>query len=176
MSLKVRNVFLLVLVVVLASITTNILWARFDWHVLPQILLIVSIALIGEHLISSQGYYYYTRQDTNGPFFRNVPLWIPFLWVFSIQASFLISLILGLNGFAACLFSGWLASLGDFLLLEPFMSRMMQLWLWTPVERGYFSFIPSRFNRFIAPPGNYLTWLIFPILANSSLGLFAILL
>jgi hypothetical protein len=175
MSLKVKNFFLLVVFVVLASVTTNILWMRFGWHILTQILLIISITWIGEHLISSQGYYYYTRHETNGPFVRNVPMWIFFLWVFSIQASLLISISLGFSGVSACLMSGWLASLVDFIFFEPFMSRMMQLWRWTPVENGYFAFIPSKFNRFTAPPGNYLTWLFFPILANCFLGIMMIL-
>ncbi len=171
MSFKVRNFFLLVAFVVLSSITSNIMWEQFSWRILPHIFLIATIAMIGEHLVSSQGYYYYTRQERNGPFVRNIPLWIIFLWIFSIQASYLFALSIGFNGLIACLFSGWLSLLVDFIILEPFMSKMMELWLWTPVENGLFWFIPSRFNRFTAPPGNYITWLLFPIIMNSFLVL-----
>ncbi|MFW9963329.1 MAG: hypothetical protein ACFFCX_07190 [Candidatus Sifarchaeia archaeon] len=171
MSLKVKNFFLLVMFVVLASVTSNVLWDTFGWRILPQIVMILIIAFIGEHLISSQGYYHYTRQERNGPFLRNVPLWILFLWVFAIQSSLLVALGLGMNGLSAFLISGWFTSLADFVLLEPLMSRMMELWRWTPVERGYFGFIPTRFNRFTAPPGNYIAWLIFPIFANCFLGI-----
>jgi len=174
--LRIKNFFLLVMFVILASITSNILWESFSWRILPQILLIIIITFIGEHLVSSQGYYHYTKQDTNGPFLRNVPVWILFLWVFSIQASLLISLGLGMDIIHACIMSGWLASIFDFLLLEPFMSQMMELWRWTPVENGYFGFIPTRFNRFTAPLGNYITWLLFPLLANCFLGIMILLL
>jgi hypothetical protein len=176
MSLKVQNFLFLVVFVSLSTITSNILWNSYSWRILPQMLLIILIALVGEHLVSSQGYYYYTRHERNGPFLRNIPMWIIFLWIFLIQASYIVSLLIGLNGLSACLFSGWFASLIDFLFLEPLMSRMMGLWLWTPVEKGYFGFIPSRFNRFTAPPGNYITWLLFPILANCFLGIILILL
>ncbi len=171
MSFKVRNFILLVTFVILSSFTSNLMWEEFSWRILPHIFLIMTIAMIGEHLVSSQGYYYYTRQERNGPFVRNVPIWIIFLWVFSIQASYLVALSLGFDGILACLFSGWLALLADFVLLEPFMSKVMELWLWTPVENGYFRFIPTKLNRFTAPPGNYIIWLLFPIFMNSVLGL-----
>lgn len=176
MSLRVKNFLLLVVLIVLASITSNILWETFSWLILPQILMIIVITFIGEHFVSSQGYYHYTRQETNGPFLKNVPVWILFLWVFSIQASLVIPLGLGMNGFHACILSGWLAFIGDFLVVEPLMSRMMELWRWTPVENGYFGFISTRFNRFTAPPGNYITWLLFPILANCFLEVMIVLL
>ena len=114
--------------------------------------------------------YHYTRQDTNGPFVRNMPLWIVFLWIFSVQASLLLPLFLGLNLVIAIYASGWLALLGDFILFEPYMSRRKELWLWKAVERGYFKFIPSGLNRFTAPPGNFITWFLFPLLANSFLA------
>lgn len=166
MSLRLRNFALLVVFVVLAVLTSTIMWDLFNWRMLPHILLVISVAVIGENLVSSQGYYHYTRQETNGPFVRSVPLWIMFLWVFCVQTGFLVSLNLGLGGISACLMSGILISIADLLLIEPFMSRTMELWRWTPVVNGYFRIVPSKVHRFTAPPGNYVTWFVFPILAN----------
>ena len=171
MNLRIRNFFLLVVFVALSSMTSNLMWNYFGWLILPHSLVIISIALAGEHIVSSQGYYYYTKQETNGPFVRNVPIWIAFLWVFSIQSSLLIAIAFGAEGVFACIISGLLASIGDLILLEPLLSRVLGLWLWTPVKSGYFGFIPSRINRFTAPPGNYIAWLLFPILANCFLGI-----
>ena len=159
----------LVAFVILATITSNMMWFHFQWRMIPHLLLIIFVAVIGENLVSSQGYYHYTRQDTNGPFVRNMPLWIVFLWIFCVQFSLLLPLSFGLNLFFAIYASGWLALLGDLLLFEPYMSRRKELWLWKSVERGYFKFIPSGLNRFTAPPGNYITWFLFPLLANSFL-------
>ena len=175
MNLGVKNFILLVIFVALSSATSNLMWNYFGWLILPHILLVIFIALAGEHIVSSQGYYYYTKQETNGPFVRNVPVWIVFLWVFSIQSSLLIAIAFGVEGVSACIISGLLASIGDFILLEPLLSRVLGLWLWTPVQRGYFRFIPPRINRFTAPPGNYITWLLFPFLANCFLGILIIL-
>lgn len=170
MTFSLRNFYLLVLFVVLAALTSSIMWDLFGWRMLPHMFLVLSVAVIGENLVSSQGYYHYTQQDTNGPFVRNMPIWIIFLWVFCVQASLLIPLSLGLGGFSAILASGILASIGDFLFFEPYLSRRKELWRWTSVENGYFEFIPSKLNRFTAPPGNYITWLVFPILANCFLA------
>ena len=167
---RLRSFYLLLAFIALASITSNLMWFYFQWRMIPHLFLIILVALLGENLVSSQGYYYYTKQETNGPFLRNMPVWIMFLWVFCVQCSFLLPLALGLNTVSAIIASGFLASLGDFLIFEPFMSRRQRLWLWTPVEDGYFEFIPQQLNRFTAPPGNYITWLIFPILANCFLA------
>ena len=170
-----RSYSLLLAFAVLASITSNLMWFNFQWRMIPHLFLILLVAMIGENLVSSQGYYYYTKQVFNGPFLRNMPIWIMFLWVFCVQSSLLIPLALGLNVVTAIVLSGFLALLGDFLLFEPFLSRRKQLWLWTSVENGYFEFIPQQLDRFTAPPGNYVTWLVFPILANSFLALFMLL-
>lgn len=151
------------------------MWLQFQWRMIPHLLLILLVAAIGENLVSSRGYYHYTKQDTNGPFLRNMPVWIMFLWVFCVQASLLIPLSLGLGGMSAIATSGFIASAIDFYFFEPYMSRRKELWLWTSVANGYFEFIPSKFNRFTAPPGNYFTWFVFPILANCFLALFVIL-
>ena len=82
---------------------------------------------------------------------------------------------LGLGGFAAIYMSGCLALLGDFLFFEPYMSSRKELWLWKSVDNGYFEFIPTKLNRFTAPPGNYITWFLFPLLANAFIASLVIL-
>ena len=160
---------------ILAAFTTQILWAKFGWPVLFQILFILIIAAIGESTVSSRGYYHYTQKDFNGPFVRNVPIWILYLWVFSIQCSFLIPLAIGFHVPAACFISGIFAFTADIAVIEPLLSRVVNLWTWTPVQKGYFSFLPRRFDRFTAPPGNYLVWFGFPIVANGLLVLLFLL-
>ena len=170
MLFRIKSCSFLVAFVILATITSNFMWSYFQWRIIPHLLLILSVAAIGENLVSSQGYYHYTKQDTNGPFLRNLPIWIIFLWVFCVQASLLVPLSLGLGGFSAIFVSGILAFAVDFLLFEPYMSRRKELWRWTSVENGYFEFISTKLNRFTAPPGNYITWFVFPLLANSFLA------
>ncbi|MGQ4912860.1 MAG: hypothetical protein ACP6KW_11870 [Candidatus Thorarchaeota archaeon] len=160
---------LLMLFALLSTITSSVLWSIYGWHVFFQILFILLVAGVGENVVSSQGYYYYTRQHLNGPFVRRVPVWIMYLWVFSIQTSLLVSLSLGFTGLNASMMAGFLALLFDLTILEPYLSRTINLWKWTPVERGYFRFIPERLNRFTAPPGNYVVWYLFPFIANSLL-------
>jgi magnesium-transporting ATPase (P-type) len=169
MSSRVGSFIFLVAFGISATITSQLLWHLFGWLILVQLLLIFSIAAIGESFVSSQGYYHYTRQRRNGPFVRNVPVWIVFLWIFFIQSGLLFSLALGLDGFAAASMSGMVACAADFFLIEPFLSKYMELWRWTPVRRGYFSFIPAKLNRFTAPPGNYIAWLLFPMIVNGFL-------
>ncbi|MFW9788188.1 MAG: hypothetical protein ACFFE2_10830 [Candidatus Thorarchaeota archaeon] len=166
MSRKLRNFVYLVAFVALATISSNLMWYHVQWRVIPHSLLILVVACVGENLVSSQGYYHYSRQEINGPFVRNMPIWIMFLWVFIAQSSLLLPLSLGLDGLSAVFVSGVLASLIDLLFFEPYMSRKKELWLWRSVDNGYFEFIPSRLNRFTAPPGNYITWFLFPILSN----------
>lgn len=175
MSANIRNFILLVVFAGLSAITTHAMWSYYEWRVIPYIILILSIVVVGENIVSSQGYYHYTRQAVNGPFVRNMPIWIMFLWIFSVQASLLIAIFMGLNGVSAILFSGWFSLTVDFLFLEPFMSRRKELWRWTPVENGYFEFIPDRMNRFTAPPGNYVAWFVFPFLANCFLAVLMLL-
>lgn len=170
MSFTIRNLAFLVVFVVLATITSHVMWIYFEWRMIPHLLLILFVSVIGENIVSSQGYYHYTRQESNGVFVRNMPLWIMFLWVFCIQASLLIPYSLGLDAVSTILASGFIASMVDIILFEPYMSRKKGLWLWKSVENGYFEFIPSRLNRFTAPPGNYITWFMFPILANCFLA------
>jgi hypothetical protein len=159
----------------LAILSTAFLWSVGGWRVLLQGLAILIIATIGENLISSKGYYHYTRQDLNGPFIRNVPAWIPFLWIMVIQSSFLLGYAAGMSDIHACIFSGLIAMAVDLMLLEPWLSRRRELWVWTPVRGGYFDFIPPELNRFTAPPGNYIVWLAFPILLNYGLVVSALL-
>ena len=166
---RLGSFVLLVLFGGLASITSQLMWSIFGWSILLQLLLIFAIASAGESFVSSQGYYHYTRQERNGPFVKNVPIWIVFLWIFFIQSSLLFSLSLGFTGIQAATMSGMIACLIDFLLLEPLLSRNMELWRWTSVRRGYFAFIPAKFNRFTAPPGNYIAWMLFPVIANALL-------
>ena len=139
-------------------------------------ILILFVAAVGENFVSSQGYYHYTEQESNGPFLRRMPIWIMFLWVFTVQASVLIPLSFGLGGISAIVASGLIAASADFYFIEPLMSSRIGLWLWKSVDNGYFRFIPRGMNRFTAPPGNYLTWLMFPILANLFLAFLVIFL
>ena len=136
------------------------------WSVLVQLAGIIMVAVFGESLVSSQGYYQYPKKNDNGPFIRNVPIWIPFLWIFSIQTSFLTGLVFGLSGIQAAVLSGILAVVFDLVFLEPYFSRRKELWIWDSVADGYFKFIPKQLDRFTAPPGNYITWLFFPIVMN----------
>jgi magnesium-transporting ATPase (P-type) len=171
MNLRAGSIIFLVIFSLLSTITSQLLWHLFGWLMLVQLIFVFVIASFGESFVSSQGYYHYTKHRRNGPFVRNVPIWIVFLWIFITQGAFLLSIAIGLTGFAASWMSGILACTADFLLLEPILSRYMELWRWTPVRRGYFSFIPARLNRFTAPPGNYLAWLFFPMIANGILTL-----
>jgi hypothetical protein len=169
MSSRIGSFILLVTFGALTTITSQYMWHLFGWLILPQIVLIFTIASLGESIISSQGYYHYTRHERNGPFARNVPIWIVFLWIFVIQGSLLFSYAIGLTEVQAATASGLFACIIDFLLLEPLLSRRFELWRWTPMRKGYFYFIPTKLNRFTAPPGNYLTWLFFPMIANTFL-------
>jgi hypothetical protein len=134
------------------------------WRVVVQVWVILLVATLGEHHISGMGYYYYTPH--NGGLVGRVALWIPFLWVFVIQSTFVTMILTGVIWPLACIGSGMLAFLFDFSVLEPYMCRAMELSLWTQVDNGYYSFVPAKLNRFTAPVGNYFVWLCFPILAN----------
>ena len=169
MSSRVGSFIFLVTFGVLDTITSQFMWHLFGWLMLPQLVLIFIIASLGENIVSSQGYYHYTRQERNGPFIRNVPIWIVFLWIFFIQGSLLFSFAIGLTGVQAATVSGLIACIIDFLFLEPLLSRHFELWRWNPTRKGYFYFIPARLNRFTAPPGNYVTWILFPMVANTFL-------
>ncbi|MFX0053299.1 MAG: hypothetical protein ACFFAX_12860 [Promethearchaeota archaeon] len=165
-AIRARYLRILATFTILAAISTYWMFQYVGWSALAQLAGIILVAAIGESYVSSQGYYEYPKNHSNGPFIRNVPIWIPFLWIFSIQAAFLTGLIFGLSGLEACVLSGLLALVFDLLFLEPYFSRQKELWIWYSVQDGYFRFIPSRLDRFTAPPGNYLVWLIFPILMN----------
>jgi hypothetical protein len=165
-AIRARNLRILAIFAILAAISTYWMYQYVGWSALVQPAGIILVAAIGESYVSSQGYYEYPKNHSNGPFIRNVPIWIPFLWIFSIQAAFVTGLIFGLSGLEACLLSGLLALVFDLLFLEPYFSRQKELWIWYSVQNGYFRFLPSQLDRFTAPPGNYLVWLIFPILMN----------
>jgi len=163
------NIFghiLAAILVVLATSTTYLLWTMASWRVAVQIVAILMVGAIGEHYISGQGYYHYTKSKTNGFFVGRVPLWIPFMWVFAVQGTLLFSLMIGLPAAEAILSSGLLGAALDLVIIEPALSRERALWTWTPVDNGYFGFLPSQVDRFTAPPGNYLVWLLFPAIAN----------
>jgi hypothetical protein len=165
-TIRARYLRILATFTILAAISTYWMFHYVGWSALVQLAGIILVAAIGESYVSSQGYYEYPRIHSNGPFIRNVPIWIPFLWIFSIQTAFLTGLIFGSSGLEACVLSGLLALVFDLVFLEPFFSRQKELWIWYSVQNGYFRFIPSQLDRFTAPPGNYLVWLIFPILMN----------
>ncbi|MFW9909874.1 MAG: hypothetical protein ACFFEF_15005 [Candidatus Thorarchaeota archaeon] len=127
-----------------------------------QVFSILTIGTFGEHFVSSQGYYHYTR--INGIFLGKVAFWIPFMWLFAIQGLFLIGILLGFNGANSSILAGIMGAVIDLSLIEPYCSRKKSLWIWNPVRNGYFRFVPQRINRFTAPTGNYIVWTLFPIL------------
>ncbi len=168
MSLR-TGLFLTVVFMTLGFLTTSTLWQWYEWIVAIQVLSILVIGTFGEHFVSSQGYYRYT--EINGFFIGKVATWIPFMWLVVIQSLFIIGIWLRLDGISASLFAGTMGALMDFGIIEPICSRKIRLWVWEPVARGYFSFVPARLNRFAAPTGNYIVWYIFPTL----MGLFLVL-
>ena len=151
----------------------NSLWSFIGWHVYPQAVLILIIAALGEHYVSGKGYYSYTSQ--NGYFIGRVPLWIPFMWVFMVQSTLLLTLMAGLTSLHAVYFSGIICVFCDLVVIEPLLCSQRGFWEWTVVERGYFRFIPAGLNRFTAPPGNYIVWFLFPFLLNSALYITSLL-
>ncbi|MHA1615609.1 MAG: hypothetical protein ACTSYJ_12250 [Candidatus Thorarchaeota archaeon] len=153
----------------LSVVTLTPLWHLFGFHAIIQTVGILIVASVGEHVVSGRGYYHYT--NVNGVFVGRVPVWIPVMWVFVIQGALLFSLTMGLVGLQAILLSGFLCASLDILAVEPLLSAKYGMWRWTSVDKGYFKFIPAQVNRFTAPFGNYLTWLIFPILLNWLLGI-----
>jgi hypothetical protein len=88
------------------------------------------------------------------------------MWVFVVQASFIIPLMIGLSAATSIISSGLLCFIFDLVIIEPMLSRKRSLWAWTSVDKGYLGFLPSHLDRFTAPPGNYLVWFIFPVIAN----------
>jgi hypothetical protein len=97
------------------------------------------------------------------------------MWVSACNSVLILSLVGGLSGMQAMLGAGTLGMVADLVIIEPIFSRMKGLWLWTPVQGGYFSFVPSQLNRFTAPVGNYLVWFVFPFLMSWLLGCFVVL-
>jgi hypothetical protein len=161
---KVLGFFLTILFASLGAVTSYILWYDVGWYVIIQILVTLAIGGFGEHYVSGQGYYHYTT--VNGVFVGRVPTWIPFMWVFVVQAALVTALSIGLKGFSAVGGSGIFGLLLDFLILEPYLSKSKGLWQWTQVKSGYFDFVPTNLNRFYAPVGNYVVWLLFPCIMN----------
>lgn len=164
---KIVGITLTLLFSMLSVITSNLLWQHFGNMVFIQSILILIIATTGEHFISGKGYYHYT--EVNGLFFGRVPTWIPLMWIVAIQGSFVSLLMIGFQSVEAIAFSGIICSLIDFYVIEPLLSRKMGVWRWHSVEDGFFRFIPPRINRFTAPFGNYVTWMVFPLILNAFL-------
>jgi len=164
---RINGMILTGVFIVLASITSCFVFEIFSMILFIQLLMILLVAGLGEHYVSGKGYYYYTK--TNGVFVGRVPAWIPLMWVFVVQAALIVPYLLGVNLVMAALISGILCIAFDLIVVEPILCRMKKLWLWTPVDEGYFKHIPEKLDRFTAPPGNYVVWLIFPILMNWSL-------
>lgn len=151
----------------LASFTSYFVFQIFSMFLFMQLIMILLVAGLGEHYVSGKGYYHYS--ETNGIFIGRVPVWIPLMWVFVVQASLIVPYLFGVNIILAALISGILCIAFDLIVVEPILCRMKELWSWMPVDEGYFTFIPEKLDRFTAPPGNYLVWLLFPILMNLSL-------
>ena len=165
-KLKIYELMLVVLFFSLSAITTFWFWEIVNWRIVVQISIVMLVGISGEHYISGKGYYYYTNDKHNGFFIGRVPLWIPFMWVFVVQGMFIIPLLMGLIPIVSVIVSGLLCFILDLVVIEPILSRKRALWAWTPVEKGYLGFLPSQLDRFTAPPGNYLVWFIFPVIAN----------
>lgn len=165
-KLKIYELMLIVLFGGLSVLTSYLLWTVVGWRVVAQVSIIMMVGAIGEHYISGQGYYYYTKSKHNGFFVGRVPLWIPFMWVFVVQSAFIIPLLMGLSAAVSIISSGLLCFILDLVVVEPVLSRKRSLWAWTPVDKGYLGFLPSQLDRFTAPPGNYLVWFIFPVITN----------
>ncbi|MBE0525681.1 hypothetical protein E4H12_02380 [Candidatus Thorarchaeota archaeon] len=170
---KIIGVNLTFLFGFLAVLTSTFLWNVFNFPAILQTVVILLIAAIGEHLVSGKGYYHYTNM--NGIFVGRVPAWIPLMWVAAIQGTLILPLMLGVGSTVAIALSGIICATLDLYFIEPLLSRKLGMWRWTSVERGYFSFVPSQVNRFTAPFGNYLTWLIFPIAMNAFLSYMTLL-
>lgn len=173
MSVKV-GILLTASMTLLGAVTSYSLWLAYGGSVGVQVLVTLLIASVGEHYVSGKGYYHYTPK--NGVFIGRVPLWIPFMWVFVVQLTYLIPLSLGVSVHGLCVVAGLLGLVLDMVMVEPILCRMRQLWSWTPVPGGYFSFVPAQLNRFIAPFGNYFVWFLFPFLMALVLQLCHILL
>ena len=165
---------LLCLTLVAILITGHFLGQIVGILVIPHILFILAVSTAGEHYVSGKGYYRYTK--SNDHFVGRVPLWIPLMWVAIIQYALLVGWILNSNPIITITLSGLICLTLDSLFIEPYLCKKKQLWQWTNVDSGYFSFLPSSINRFTAPPGNYIVWLLFPLIANSGLLLLAFLL
>lgn len=146
------------------TLTSYVLWHFFSYRVFLQIIAVLTISALGEHIVSGKGYYHYTER--NGLFIGRVPIWIPFMWVSVVQASALLALYLGAAGVDIILVSGLLTFFGDFVFLEPVFSNQLGFWKWTPVENGYFSRVPDSLKKFTAPFGNYIVWTFFPVFTN----------
>ncbi|MFW9847996.1 MAG: hypothetical protein ACFFF4_02585 [Candidatus Thorarchaeota archaeon] len=158
-----RNGILLTYIFIsLGFVTSSFLWGVYGWIISIQVILILSIGFLGEHVVSGQGYYHYT--ELNGILVGKVASWIPFMWLFIIQGLFIAGLFFGLDGISSSFFTGTTGALIDLILIEPYCSRKKSLWIWKRVENGYFSFVPSKLNRFTAPAGNYVVWYLFPLL------------
>lgn len=161
------------LFLILSFAVCNLLWNFVGWQAYPQAAIILIISATGEHYVSGKGYYSYT--SLNGYFIGRVPLWIPFLWVFMVQSTLLLTLMTGLAGLQAVYISGVICMACDMVVIEPFLCSQKKFWEWTSVDNGYFRFIPMEFNRFTAPPGNYIVWFLFPFLLNSALYMASLL-
>lgn len=155
---------------VLCFCTCWLLWNRFGWASCFQTIFILLISVLGENYISGRGYYRYS--ESNCYFVGRVPIWIPFMWISVIQGSLLVVSLTYPFNLMVIPFSGVMCSLIDLSIIEPYFCRRKMLWSWSPVENGYFDFIPENLHRFTAPPGNYITWFIFPVISNALLFLF----
>ena len=151
---------------ILALFLLYLVWGIFEIKALIQTIFVLLISTVGEHYVSSQGYYQYSQSINNGPFLGRVPLWIPLMWLTIIQGTFIFSHLLSISGLPLCVATGVTAFVADILIIEPILSAKLGLWHWTPVENGYFSFVPPQINRFTAPFGNYFVWFSFVGLAN----------
>jgi hypothetical protein len=149
---------------ILSLCTCWLLWNIVGWASALQAGFIVIVSVLGENYVSGLGYYRYSK--ANFGFINRVPIWIPFMWIAVIQGSLLVTSVYQPFNWMGILTSGIMCSMIDLSLIEPYFCRRKMLWAWNPVENGYFDFLPEELHRFTAPPGNYITWFLFPVLSN----------
>jgi uncharacterized membrane protein len=162
-----RRLHIILLAVFLAMSTFFVVhsYITFGLPVMLYSIIVLTIALVGENLISRAGVYSYNMDHK--PMIGRVPLYIPLLWLTMNLGSLFISYFafasLGIHdGFQIALFSAMIPLLVDLLFLEPKLSRDRQVWTWENTTKLY------------APYGNYLVWFAFPFLTNLLFIIFAL--
>jgi len=154
-----RRIHIILLTIFFAMSTFFVLYSylSFGLPVMLYTIIVLTIALVGENLITRAGAYSYNLDHK--PIVGKVPLFIPLLWLSmnlgSLFVSYIVFQSMGIvNGLQIALFSAMIPLLIDLLFLEPKLSKKRQVWTWETTTKLY------------APYGNYLVWFAFPFLTN----------